>query len=620
MRHTTHQSLSRTIEKLKSIFAIAAIAISATAHAAEPTANVVIEEDSRQYTIQSKNGVMTGAKSRETATYHALRADDEAEAMTFYDDAVTIDKASAPGATPLYRTWESKFIFYGGERICYMRIPLKRGAKAKAVFEQTYKKPEEFCAINLAPMYFTRHLSAIIKVPADLSDKIYVKPHGFPPNMSLSEERLPNGSVEYRIEGKDLEELKPEDGAPKVSATGPILFIGGHFDSVESLYRHLHQYIPEESAPSAEIAELAADLRSRAGNNPLAITDTTIAWVQRNIRYLAIEHGEYGVRPAPAADVLTHKAGDCKGSANLTKALLKQNGIDSRLAWIGTKGSVGTTWEELPAVCSGNHMIAAAIIGDSIIYLDGTASFSPAGYVHPAIRGQQALIENGDTPIIATVPSTSHSADTDTLFASYKIDGQDLTGSIERRAYGVTRMWLLSTLARMEPKDKPPFLAKYLRYPKQNLSVASSNIYAPDHMPAATISAAVTERGSARRMGDQIFIDLKPIRSMLADVIPTKDRTRDYAIDATSTTAYIYNLELPEGYVPKTLPAPFSIDSKWVRAEIVYSFDNGILTCHATLEPKAEYIPLCDIEARNADFRAVFRASDSQIAIIPEKL
>ena len=54
-------------------------------------------------------------------------------------------------------------------------------------------------------MYFTRHLSAIIKVPADLSDKIYVKPHGFPPNMSLSEERLPNGSVEYRIEGKDLE-------------------------------------------------------------------------------------------------------------------------------------------------------------------------------------------------------------------------------------------------------------------------------------------------------------------------------------------------------------------------------------------------------------------------------
>ena len=579
--------------------------------------NVVIESETNVYTITEKKGVMTGVKSSETTTFLAQRADDYADVFAVYDESTSIDKASAPGATPYYRTSEDDLIFYDGTRICYMRVPLKQGKKTKAVFERTFKSPEQFCSLSFWSPYHIVSSTTVVKVPSALADRIYIRPYRFREGMTLRADTLPNGAIDYTVTCTGLPPLEKEPGAPRPAVSEPQIFIGGYFADPAEVYAHLSSFVNTDEEYSADLTAPAATLRSSADGD-IALIDSTAAWVRRNIRYLAIEHGEYGQRPATASDVLARKAGDCKGSANLIKALLKNNGIDARLVWIGTEGHIPTGWEDFPAMSSGNHMIAAAIHGDSIIYIDGTTAGCPAGYIPPWLRRRSVMIENGARPILTHVPDVCREADTDSLFARYRIDGTALTGTIERHAGGVIHMSLMQTLLSMSPKDHMNFLERYLRYPKKNVTVANTRLPAPYGSPVMTISADISENNSAALLGEKILLDLKPIRSLYLETVNTKERRRDYVHSPVCTSVYDYTVQLPDGYSPEQLPDPFTIDDRWIRGYISYSFENGTLRCRAMYEPAQYYIPLESINERNQSVRALMRASDTRIALIKQ--
>lgn len=581
--------------------------------------NVVIQSETNTYTILEKKGIMTGVKSSEQTTFLAQRADDNADVVAMYNETISIDKASAPGATPYYRTAEDDQIFYDGSRICILRVPLRQGKKTKAVFERTFKAPEQFCAISFRTPYHTVSSTTVLKVPAKLADRIYVRPYRFRQGMTLHADTLPDGAIDYTVTCTDLPPLEREPGAPSPRVSEPQLLIGGYFADSGELYSHLASFISEPEDYGDAIATLAADLRAKAGDG-ISLIDSTAAWVRQNIRYLAIEHGDYGQRPAQAADVLARKAGDCKGSANLIKALLKSNGIDARLVWIGTEGSVATGFDEFPAMSSGNHMIAAAMAGDSIIYIDGTTSCCPDGYIPPWLRRRSVIIENGATPILTHVPDVCRQADTDSLRASYRIDGTALAGTIERCARGVIDMSLRQTLGSLPPKDHASFIDRYMRYPKKNVAITNTEVIAPATSPAILIRADINENNSARQMGDRILLELKPVRSIYLETVNTKDRGRDYVHKPICTSVYDYTVELPEGYIPEHLPDPFEIDDRWLRGHVRYSYANGILHCSAMFEPIESYVPTNDIDERNKSVRALMRASDTQIALIRKQL
>jgi hypothetical protein len=52
-------------------------------------------------------------------------------------------------------------------------------------------------------------------------------------------------------------------------------------------------------------------------------------FVQRDIRYVAIELGIGGWQPHPATEVFAHRYGDCKDKATLMATMLREIGIDS---------------------------------------------------------------------------------------------------------------------------------------------------------------------------------------------------------------------------------------------------------------------------------------------------
>ncbi|MDE5840497.1 MAG: transglutaminase-like domain-containing protein, partial [Muribaculaceae bacterium] len=443
--------------------------------------NVIIDDEIHTYTILEKNGEISSVISEKETTYTAQRTDGFADAIAMYNDHITIDKASAPGTKPIYRSWKSSDVFYDGSRICYLHVPVKKGKKAKVYFRQTFKAPEHFCDINLASPYYMTHGRTVIKVPSSLAGKIKVLPFKLPENIILTSETLPDGSMVYVAEANDLEGFRKEKGAPSASVSAPQLIVTGMFSNVNDLYRHFRKFLNGTEAGSPEIDSLAAEIAATA-SDPKAIADSTAAWVRRNIRYLAIEHGEYAFRPEGAPDVLRKRAGDCKGSANLIKALLRSNGLDGRLVWTGTNGDIPFEWDNVPALCSGNHVIAACVLPDTILFLDGTVTWALPGYIPPSIRGRQVIIENGDDCIISRVPDTGTSTDGEYIIAHFEINGNDLTGTLALDLAGIKRSSLLAASADTEPRDRELLLKRVLNYPRK--SAEASSIVMKDQSPS----------------------------------------------------------------------------------------------------------------------------------------
>ena len=108
---------------------------------------------------------------------------------------------------------------------------------------------------------------------------------------------------------------------------------------------------------SADIQQKATAL-SASATTLLAKMQALAQFVQRDIRYVAIELGIGGFQPHPATDVFVHRYGDCKDKATLMSSMLHQIGVDSYYVVINhERGAVtGAT----PAYAFGfDHMILA---------------------------------------------------------------------------------------------------------------------------------------------------------------------------------------------------------------------------------------------------------------------
>ena len=72
-----------------------------------------------------------------------------------------------------------------------------------------------------------------------------------------------------------------------------------------------------------------------------------VAYVQQQVRYVAIEVGIGGFQPHFANDVLTHEYGDCKDKVTLLSAMLHEIGIESYYVLINThRGTIAPRFSD----------------------------------------------------------------------------------------------------------------------------------------------------------------------------------------------------------------------------------------------------------------------------------
>ncbi|HVR06452.1 MAG TPA: DUF3857 domain-containing protein, partial [Thermoanaerobaculia bacterium] len=142
--------------------------------------------------------------------------------------------------------------------------------------------------------------------------------------------------------------------------------------------------------------------------------ESILAFVRREVRYVAVEVGIGGYRPAAAHETLSRRWGDCKGKAELLLDLLDEAGIEAFPALLRS-GSGNRIDPDFPAPTSFNHMIVAlpvaglAVAPDDpvaggYLFVDPTQRRGSGGWLHPADQDQWALVLRGERSALVRTP------------------------------------------------------------------------------------------------------------------------------------------------------------------------------------------------------------------------
>lgn len=567
--------------------------------------NIVIESLMESYTIIEKGGVPVSVKNSEQSILTALRFDETAIAMTDYGGAVTIDKASAPGAKPIYRQWIDGDIFFEDSRICILEVPVKVGKKVKVEFQRTFTQPEQFDRILLVSNYPVRHYEVEINVPSSLNDMFTVTPYAFPEGAVFEKLEGPGGSVKYKAVIENMAPFHREPQSPSSALISPSLVVTGYFDGIQSLYSYLHGFVEEEE-PDDRICTMTQEIiAGRSGDIEKA--DAIADWVRKNIKYIAIEHGEWAFKPDKAKAVFEKRYGDCKGSANLIKAMLRCASVDGRICWVGTARSIPYDWKDVPALCSGNHCIAAAVLTDTILYLDGTMTYSPPGYIPSSIQGRPVLIEDDDNYLYTRIPVLPPASSSQLLASdlTFSPDKGIIEGTSTIRLTGGEFSSFLSTYHSLNKSKRQGLLDIVVSDGNKAIIVSDAKMHqVADRDSSIVITACVENKSAVSRAENITYIKIGP-EQFLMKPVEMEDRKLPVAAGSPHTEKWTGSLKLPDGWKVVSLPDVTLIDNKWfglVSRHRLDEADNSVES-EIVMVMKGGIVPVDEIADFNASLK-----------------
>src|SRR5271154_4812308 len=133
------------------------------------------------------------------------------------------------------------------------------------------------------------------------------------------------------------------------------------WDEIGSWYSGL---IAGRRDASVAIKQKVAELTAPAATS-LAKMQALASFVQNDVRYVAIELGIGGYQPHPAAEIFSHRYGDCKDKATLLSSMLKEIGVESYFITINTTRG-GVTPSTPPHMYWFNHQILGIRLPDDV--------------------------------------------------------------------------------------------------------------------------------------------------------------------------------------------------------------------------------------------------------------
>lgn len=602
--------------KTPSIFIAILSAIPLSLFAADYSSqNIVIENDETVYKfIPDKQG--TGLARIEESKECNLRADsyaEEAAVFVGYNDFLKLDKVS--GGKQSYGSVFGKDIFYSDSKGCLIELPLKKaGDKASVKYKRTWLRPEFCSRVILYEHYPIEKSTVRFEIPQQLAGRYSFEIENCRGVTAIVTDTLIKDTRQVIFRFVNIPGYEDFDDAPNANITSPKIKIRGHFKDVNSLYRYLYSYLPTDDPGAATVSAKAAELTSGMTTD-MEKASAIYDYVHSAIRYIAVENGELGHRPDLPSEVLKKLYGDCKGSAILLRDMLRSVGIDSRLVWIGVQ-NITDKWSENPNLSSGNHMIAAAFIGDSIVYLDGTAKYNTINIPPHAISGREVIIE--DTPdecLLRTVPETTPSNHARKQRLFFTIDGKDLKTTGEQTLTGLYNTSLHYADMKKAASLKPGFYQKIFGACMANTRDEKAECFLS--ADSAVIKGSATAVGCVSHIGNKTYVDLNDAYSIRDLRFATKNRHTGGEITAPLQQTYHSVLTLPEGYSIAAIPADFSISNRWIDASLKYTPapDGNSISREVIITHKEKFVDRSEMDSFNTDIAAFNRACSSKITL-----
>ncbi len=351
----------------------------------------------------------------------------------------------------------------------------------------------------------------------------------------------------------DIPGIKSETSMPPFSEIKPYLSLSsfsGWKELGEWAWRLFEPQMVLSSQMKDKVAELIKGKATRE-EKIKAVYDFIIG----DIRYVSISYGRFGYTPHKVKRTFNSRYGDCKDTAALFVALLREAGVKAYPALVRAR-EAGIYKLDLPSPLIYNHAIAYAPAekeGDKSYWLDGTTDYFSFGMIPSMDRGTEALVFGSDNGEVLLIDPSKP----DMNLKSSKIDiqlarGGSGTVSYQQRNRGEAAMALFRAFER--PKAFEYMLKNYSgkRYAGGNLITFGKVECDGDdscgfELKIKSPTIANNVFGQFKLMPLYFPLDISGL-AMLAE------RKYDLMLGAPSIERMEVSLTLPEGATLITLP------------------------------------------------------------------
>ena len=353
-------------------------------------------------------------------------------------------------------------------------------------------------------------------------------------------------------------------------------------------------------------------------------------YMQKEIRYVAIELGIGGWQPHSAADVFNHHYGDCKDKATLLSSMLKQTGVDSYYIAINThRGTVGP--DTPPMMYLFNHVILAiklpagvtdpryeAILDHPklgrLLVFDPTDEKTPFGHLRSELQGNYSLLVTPDGGELIETPRLSPGTNgiSHAGYLSLQPNGT-LIGQIT-----VTRKGDFANYERHEQISVPTSKDRVKRIEQE----VSHSIGMFEITSAQMLNLDVTDlpfgyvfnllaMNYAKPAGNLLTVRPRVMGVRSSDIMEEKEpRKFPVTFAGPEKDMDMFEIALPAGYEVDDLPPPVDVDYSFASYHSKTEKKDNVLVYARTFEIKELVVPLEKLDELKKLYRII--ASDER--------
>lgn len=391
-----------------------------------------------------------------------------------------------------------------------------------------------------------------------------------------------DGSLEWRL--RDLPAIEHEPMRPALGALsarfGLAYFPPGQGaanvgSSWDGMGRWYVQLTADRRNPTPELSEKAKQLT--AGKTDFdGKTRALAAFLQSDIRYVAISIGVGGYQPHPAGEVFHARYGDCKDKATLLSTMLHEVGINSDYIVINTNR--GMADPALPSLWSFNHVILAIELpkdgnansywptivsksGRHYLIFDPTDPYTPLGELRGELQDSDALlVADGGGEIIHTPlaqPETNLLSRTGHF--TLAPDGS-LAGEIVENRSGDHAWRERLSLGPANQQERTQQLERRLNRSLKGFTLQSSDIQQLDQLQQNLVMTFKFTTPGYGQVRDPLMLVRPRVMGEKGFAIERKPRRFPFQFEGTSRETDVYEIEIPKEYVVDDIPNPVKVD------------------------------------------------------------
>jgi transglutaminase-like putative cysteine protease len=357
----------------------------------------------------------------------------------------------------------------------------------------------------------------------------------------------------------------------------------------------------------AEVAALTAQAKT-----PLDKIEAITSYMQRQIRYVAIEIGIGGLQPHAAGDVFKNQYGDCKDKATLLGAMLKDVGIDSY--YVVAQIDRGIVQPQFASVRSFNHMILAIRLPDDVptvnlyatvndpklgklLFFDPTDPYTPLGYLPDTEQDNYVLLVTPDGGQLVHLPLLPPATNRLLRVGQFTLASNgDLLGQVKEIRWGGPAVDSRAQYLQAAPKDRAKVLNEFLGAFLDNFQLGSASVGNLTFSDNLELDYQLAAQNYAKEAGDLMILRPRVFGEKGSAILADPDRKYPVEFPEATLQTDEYDFTLPAGYTVDELPAPVKIDCGYITYQSKTTFEGNVLRYARSYQVNDVIVPVAKLK------------------------